>query len=71
MEIEYNIKNCPFTPFASCELFNSLDDGLSNQKIRWTIGTNFALNKKNSIEVYYRYQKKSDDDESIKNPIVF
>ena len=50
MEIEYNIKNCPFTPFASCELFNSLDDGLSNQKIQWTIGTNFALNKKNLLK---------------------
>lgn len=66
-QIEYNIKNCSFTPFASCELFNSLDDGLSNQKTRWTIGTDFALNKKNSIEVYYRYQKKSDDDESNGN----
>lgn len=64
LQVEYDIKGSPFKPFASCELFNLISDGMKNDKTRWTIGTDFALNKSNSIELYYRYQKQADDDEA-------
>lgn len=64
LQAEYDIKGSPFMPFASCELFNSISDGFSNEKTRWTIGTDIALNKKNSFELFYRYQNKADEEES-------
>ena len=61
LQAEYNIAKCRFTPFASCELYHS-GDGL--EKTRWTVGTEYKINKKNGVEVYYRYQNKNDDDEA-------
>ena len=62
LQVEYNIaKKCPFTPFASCELYHS-GDGLD--KTRWTVGTEYKISKKHTVEVYYRYQNRADEDEA-------
>lgn len=60
--MEYNIKKCPLSPFASIELFHG-EGGL--QKTRYTVGTNYKLNKHHNINIYYRYQSvnNNDDDE--------
>ena len=58
---EYNIAKCRFTPFASCELYH---DGSGLDKTRWTAGTEYKINKKNTLEVYYRFQNKADEDET-------
>lgn len=63
LEVEYNIRKCKFTPYASCELYNSLTDGFATEKTRWTIGSSYKINKKNSVNLYYRYINESDDDE--------
>lgn len=59
-EIEYNIKKCPVTPFASIELFHG-EGGL--QKTRYTVGADYKINKHHSIDLYYRYQTVNDNDD--------
>lgn len=61
LQAEYNIARCRFTPFASCELYHG-SGGLD--KTRWTAGSEYKINKRNVLEVYYRYQNKHDDDET-------
>ena len=64
LQVEWDIKKSRFTPYISAELYNSLDDGFSLDKTRYTIGTAYKFNKHHSLDVFYRYQNKSDDDES-------
>ncbi|MBP9637176.1 MAG: DUF2490 domain-containing protein [Bacteroidaceae bacterium] len=57
LELSYNIRKCKFEPFASVEVTNALndpeEDGIS--RIRYTIGTEYKLNKQSSINVFYRF----------------
>lgn len=62
LEVEYNIPKCKFTPYVSCEVYNVLN-GFDTEKTRWTAGTSYKLNKKHSLDVYYRYIDESDGDE--------
>lgn len=64
LKVEYNIRKSPFTPFASCELYNSLTDGFSHEKARYTLGTDYKINKHHSLSVFGRYISQSDDDEA-------
>ncbi len=63
LKVDYNIRNCPLTPFVSAEIYNSLNDGFSYHKSRYTAGTDIKINKKHSLSVFYRYIDHSDDDE--------
>lgn len=62
LQVEYNIRKCAFTPYASAELYNNLSDGFSGEKWRYTVGTEYKINKNNKLELYYRYQYIMDDD---------
>lgn len=48
-------KKCKFTPFASAELYNDLENGMHFEKVRFTAGSSYQLNKHNSFELFYRY----------------
>lgn len=64
LEIEYNIaKRCRFMPYASAEIYNLISDGWIREKIRWTIGSSIKIDKKNSIDLYYRYIDADNEDE--------
>ncbi len=64
LEIDWNIRRSRFTPFVSCEMYNSLTDRFSYQKIRATAGTDIKLDRHNSLSVFYRYIDRGDDDET-------
>lgn len=67
-EVEYNIKKSPFEPFASVELFNSLNNPLGDEMDRYRIcaGTSYKINKQNKLQLYYRYTRdKEIDDDAI------
>lgn len=68
LKAEYSIRKSGFTPFASCELYNSLSD-FTHEKARYTIGTEYKINKKHSVNAFYRYIDTSDDDDTSKNVI--
>ena len=44
-------------------MYNSFNDNFGIEKIRYTVGTSYKINKKNSIDLYYRYIANGDEDE--------
>ncbi len=67
--IEYDIKKTPLEPFANIELYNCLNDNMAKDKLRFTIGTDIKLNKRNAFSIYYRYIDEADDDDPSGNII--
>ena len=63
LQVSYNIKGFPFEPFAEVEVYNELDKAFALDKVRYTVGTEYKINKKNKLKVYYRYQDYADIDE--------
>jgi long-subunit fatty acid transport protein len=61
LTIEYDIRRCPLTPFASVDYGTGL--GYNAQKWKISAGTSLKLNYQNSMKVYYRFQTENDDDE--------
>lgn len=64
--VEYNIKPIKLSPYASIELYHS---GKGLDKTRYTVGIQYKITKKHSVEAYYRYQDHSDEDEMDGNII--
>ena len=64
LEVEYKIKKCDITPFLSYELYSGLQEAMATDKMRYTVGASYKINKKHSVNAYYRYIDHSDDDES-------
>ena len=63
LAVSYDIKKCPFEPFAEVEVYNELDNKFAYDKVRYTIGTEYKINKEHKLKVYYRYQDYADVDE--------
>lgn len=51
--VEYDIPKCPLTPFATYEIKTSLQDGGATEETRLIVGTDWKLNKKNTLSVAY------------------
>lgn len=58
LQLAYDIRKSPLKPYASMELYHTLNDPQDNglEKIRYTIGTDYKLTKKHVFQVYYRFQ---------------
>lgn len=69
LKADYNIRKCKFTPYASVELFNTLNDPLQNEMNQWRgiAGVEYKLNKKNAFQFYYRYTNYMDEEEIDKH----
>lgn len=63
LQAEYKIPDFPMTPYASVELFNAMD----LEKVRYTVGYDYKINKKNSMGLFYRYQHVNKDDDNEAN----
>ncbi|MBR6338854.1 MAG: DUF2490 domain-containing protein [Alloprevotella sp.] len=63
--IEYNIRHCPLTPYASFEISNNLANGFASDKRRYTAGAEWRLtkDKKHYIDFGYCYTSGDDDDD--------
>ncbi|MBQ0056071.1 MAG: DUF2490 domain-containing protein [Bacteroidales bacterium] len=57
-------KKCPWTPYLSVEWLNDLSDAFSLDQTRYIVGTDYKLNKHNSLGVSYRYKDKSNSEEA-------
>ena len=60
LSVSYDIKKCPFEPYAEVEIYNELDNAFAYDKVRYTIGTEYKIDKNNKLKVYYRYQDYAD-----------
>jgi len=74
-KIDYNIKGIKLAPFISIELFNDklvtaedkslISGGLKDiDKIRYTGGLSYGINKNNEVSLFYRLQDNRIKDES-------
>lgn len=62
LAVSYDIKKSPFEPFAELEVYNELDNSFAYNKVRYTVGTDYKINKEHKLTVYYRYQDYADVD---------
>jgi hypothetical protein len=71
LKLEYNIKKTGFEPYISAEFYKPLNDPLDNRmnKIRYTSGTVYKINKQHVLELFYRYTNFMDDDTNGTNTI--
>lgn len=65
LAVSYDIKKCPFEPFIEVEVYNQLDNAFAYDKIRYTIGTEYKINKEHKLTLYYRCQDYADTDEVV------
>jgi len=61
--VEYNIRHCPVTPYATFEISNNLSHGFSLDKRRWTAGIDWKIKKRHTFSVGYVYTNGNDDDD--------
>jgi opacity protein-like surface antigen len=64
LEAEYNIRKSRFTPFASCELYSDVSD-FDTSKVRYTLGTDYKINKHNALNVFYRFIDGKNNDSHV------
>ncbi|MEG1580794.1 MAG: DUF2490 domain-containing protein [Bacteroidaceae bacterium] len=62
LEVDYNIRHSPFTPYASVEISNNLMNGFSTDKKRLGIGTELKIAQGQRLSLGYVYQFGYDDD---------
>jgi hypothetical protein len=57
LQAEYSIWGSPWTPFASCELSNELNNPVGNQltRIRYQGGASWRLNRTETLDFFVRY----------------
>lgn len=64
-----DVLSCFWIPSASVQFYNAWSE---SQKVRYTIGADWKINKQNSFGIYYRFQndRGSDDDDDSNMNIV-
>ena len=65
LKVDYNIRKSKFAPYASLEMFNTLNDPRKNGINQWRAiaGVDYKMNKNNAVTLYYRYNNTIDEDE--------
>ncbi len=55
LNVQYDIKKSKFTPYVSAEMFNAW----AVQKVRYSVGTEYKINKQNSVKLFYLFEDKN------------
>ncbi len=72
LSLKYNIKKNPVTPFFYCESFYQLDNPEGNEfdKIRYALGVDYKINKKNNLNIFYMLQKQFNVNSPVQSYII-
>ena len=72
VELSYNIRDSKFAPYTYCEFYNSLNNKTGNgmDKISYLLGTKYKFNKRNSLELYYKYINFNEDEDENNRHIL-
>lgn len=62
VQVEYNIRHCKWTPYASYEFSNDLSDKLNLDKMRLMVGAEWKITKQHRLDLAYVYDNGQDDD---------
>ncbi len=57
LSAKWDIKDCKVSPFISTELYTRIDKWRGFEKLRSRIGASYKINKDNSFEIYYLFEK--------------
>ncbi|MBR1468847.1 MAG: DUF2490 domain-containing protein [Prevotella sp.] len=70
-QVQYDKKGCPWQPYANVEMYNG-GDHFGIHKMRYTVGLEYKITKQHVVEVYYRYQhnSKEDNGENLLNTVM-
>lgn len=63
LTVKWDIRKCPIKPFVSAEIFTRVDEWRFHDKIRYSAGADYKIDKDNSVSLFYIYQNANDDDE--------
>ncbi len=66
---DYSIRKSRFTPFTSVEIYDNLSAGFAVEKVRYTAGSEYKIDKHNRIELFYRFIQGVEEGESNLNVI--
>jgi hypothetical protein len=60
LTLNYNIRHSSLSPFLGAEMFYQLNNGEGNKidKLRFSAGTEYEINKKQNLVVYYMLQQE-------------
>lgn len=64
VQASYNIKHSKFEPFASIEMLNDMGHHFGIDQMRYTLGTDYKLDKKQVLTLQWRYKDRTDSDEA-------
>ncbi len=67
--VDFNPRKCRFTPFASIELYNNLGKDFEVEKVRYTLGSEYKINRHNRVELFYRFVQSCEQGEKNYNVI--
>ena len=62
LTLEIDRKGWAWTPYVACELFNNLKESWHLDKVRATIGVNYAISKQHRVNLGYVFNHENDDD---------
>ena len=65
--VEYNIRHCPFTPFATYEVSNNLGKRLQLVRQRLQVGGDYKVKKGHTVTMAYLYQHGENEDNGDAN----
>ena len=61
LQIEYDIRKCKLTPFASFELTNNLEQAFRSEEYRIRVGGEYRLTKKHRVSLAYVFEDSQDN----------
>jgi len=64
LHASYNIRHSKFEPFAAVELLNDLTQSLALDQTRFTLGTDYKIDKRRVLSLQWQYKDRADKDES-------
>ncbi|MDR3194407.1 MAG: DUF2490 domain-containing protein [Tannerella sp.] len=72
LKLEYDVRKSGFEPYLSLEFYKPLNDPVDNRmnKIRYTAGTMYKINRRHALELFYRYTNFRDDDDTNGNHMI-
>ena len=62
LTFEIDKKGWDFTPFAYVELFNNMGASFHTDKVRASVGTEYAISKQHRVQLGYVFNHENDDD---------
>ena len=63
LQVDYNIRHCPVTPYVSAELTNAWNI----QKVRYAVGADWKITKQHIVGLGYKFQRVYKDGEDEPN----